>query len=422
MNFFSKYIELKGDKGIWIAVGLLAIFSLLVVYSSTANITLRANVSPFGYFIKHFAFLAVGFIIIYVLSRVRYTIFMSAAKLGYYASLALLLAMLVLGQTYNQAARTLAGFQPAELAKVALILFMAERITAKQEMIKSFGQGFWRVLWPFSLTCLIIFMSNFSTAAILAITCMVMVFVGRAKLVHLLATVLTVAALFAALMGFTHAVVTFTDGMGRTNQPLSGFWKTSQTVINKTRLHTMYSRVTAYASSDSEANRNSRTQADYAHAALVAGGGFWGVGPGNSQMKYRLPEAFSDFVYAIVVEEYGLVSSIFLVVLYLIIMFRVGVIVRRANRFFPAMLAIGIGTQITLQALVHVWVVVGLLPVTGQNLPFISQGGSSIIFTCIMLGMLLSVSRYVDEQEAEEAVAAEQIAVAKPMPEPVVAT
>jgi cell division protein FtsW len=422
MKFYSKYIELKGDKGIWIAVGLLAIFSLLVVYSSTANITLRANVSPFGYFVKHFAYLAVGFIIIYVLSHVRYTVFMSAAKVGYYASLALLLAMLVLGQTYNQAPRTLAGFQPAEFAKVALILFMAERITAKQDVIKSFWQGFVRVLWPCVLTCLAIFISNFSTAAILAITCFVMIFVGRAKVAHLLVTVLAVAALFTVLVGFTHVVVSSTRAMKLANQPLTTFWKTSQTAIDKTRLHTMYSRVVAYVNNDNEANLNSRTQADFAHAAIVAGGNVFGVGPGNSQMKYRLPEAFSDFVYAIVVEEYGLLPSVFLVVLYLIIMFRVGIIVRKIKRFFPAMLAVGIGTQITLQALMHVWVVVGLLPVTGQNLPFISQGGSSIIFTCIMLGMLLSVSRYANEQDTEYADDAAPMDLIDPMPEPVVAS
>jgi cell division protein FtsW len=163
----------------------------------------------------------------------------------------------------------------------------------------------------------------------------------------------------------------------------------------------MYSRIFDRVSK-SESNNESLDQADYSKLAIASGGLIIGKGPGNSTLRYILPEAFSDFVFAIIAEEYGvLIASIF-VLAYLIVLYRIGIMVKKSTHFFPTLLAIGIGTQIVMQALVNMCVATGIAPVTGQNLPLISQGGSSIISTCIMFGMLLSISRSINNKEVED--------------------
>ncbi len=395
----------KGDKMIWLVIMLLSTFSLLVVFSSTAAIVGRSSgLGTLSFFSKHLMFLIIGFGIMYLISRTPYTFFMGFSKVGFWFSIALLIAMFVLGRTYNQSIRTLFGFQPAEVAKILLIVYVARLLTIKQDSIGKLKEGFLQILWPVLAVCSLIFLSNFSTAAILGCTCFTMMFIGRVRIKHLALTIGAAALLLSVALLITKVIDDKVEAKQRKKEQVTGMLATSYKVISKTRLQTIYGRIFSKINEVdiSEKKVIHATQADYSRMAIASGGLVFGKGPGNSTMRYRLPEAFSDFVFAIVAEEYGVAFACVLLLCYLIILYRVGVMTRKATHFFPTLLAIGISTQITLQALVNMCVATGITPVTGQNLPFISQGGSSIIITCVMFGMLLSVSRSQEEMEAME--------------------
>jgi cell division protein FtsW len=297
-------------------------------------------------------------------------------------------------------------FQPAEIAKVMLITYVAKLITVKQDVITDWKKGYRIILAPVLVVCFFIFLSNFSTAAVLGLTCLIMMFIGRAKIKHLLSTFVILIMLLGVGMFAAKVVSMYAEIRG---DKIEGSLKSAVKAVEKTRLVTMYNRFDAKISKSTKPDSSNLglSQSDYSRLAIAHGGLFMGKGPGNSTMRYVLPEAFSDFVFAIIVEEWGVFISCFLVLAYLIILFRVGVMVRKSTHFFPALLAIGISVQITMQALVNMCVATGLAPVTGQNLPLISQGGSSIISTCIMFGMLLSVSRSLKNEEMEEEVETE---------------
>lgn len=396
----------KGDKMIWMVVVLLSVLSLLVVFSSTAAIVGRStSLNPFSFFTKQLMFLVVGFIILYIVSRTPHTLFMGFAKWGFWLSLGLLVLMLVLGRSYNQAVRSLFGFQPAEIAKVMLIMYVARLLTVNQDSIReSWKKGYIKVLLPIVAICGLIFLSNFSTAAVLGCTCFIMMFIGRARFTHLLLTLLIVVSSLAVSLAITKAVNDSVSAHKARGESITGTLSVSKKIIDKTRLQTIYTRLfdRIAQNSNTDVKLQQATQSDYAKIAIASGGLLWGKGPGNSTMRYRLPEAFSDFVFAIVVEEYGVIFACIVILCYLIVLYRVGVMAKKATLFFPTLLAIGISTQIMLQALVNMCVSTGIAPVTGQNLPFISQGGSSLIITCVMFGILLSVSRSQNVAEEKE--------------------
>jgi len=395
----------KGDKMIWLVVVLLSVLSLLVVFSSTAAVVERsASLTPFSFFTKQLMFLLVGFALLYIISRTPYTLLMGAASAGFWFSLGLLGLMLLVGRSYNQAIRSLFGFQPAEIAKVALIIYVAKLLTVSQENIGDFRLAFLKILGPVLAICSLIFLSNFSTAAVLGCTCFIMMFIGRVRIRHLLATMLVVAVVLTAAVAFTTVVEREVTAKKAKGEKVTGVLAESATIIRQTRLQTIVGRIRAKANESKNPNKNwqQATQSDYAKIAIASSGIVWGKGPGNSTMRYRLPEAFSDFVFAIVVEEYGVMFACIVILCYLIVLYRVGVMAKKATHFFPTLLAIGISVQIMLQALVNMCVSTGIAPVTGQNLPFISQGGSSLIITCIMFGILLSVSRSQTETEEKE--------------------
>ncbi|MGL4364672.1 MAG: FtsW/RodA/SpoVE family cell cycle protein [Bacteroidales bacterium] len=395
----------KGDRTIWLIITLLAMFSLLVVYSSTAALVARSsNLSPLSFVIKQFAWFSVGFVILFVLSRTSYPVFMGFASLGFWIAVALLLLTLIVGQTYNQAVRSLFGFQPAEFAKVALIVFVAKLLTIKQDVIRDFKKGCLSILAYVILIFSLIFLSNFSTSVILLLTCFTMMFVARVRLWHLFVVLLSLSVTLAIGVAFTSIVSEATIAKRTQGQEITGSLYIAEQIVSKTRLKTIYGRLSRKfeETTRKKIEVNKLNQAEYSRIAIASSGILFGKGPGNSTMRYHLPEAFSDFVFAIVVEEYGVLIASVIILFYFIILYRIGLMVRKATRLFPAILAIGIGAQIALQVLVNISVATGLMPVTGQNLPLISQGGSSIISTCVMFGILLSVSRTQMEMEEFE--------------------
>jgi cell division protein FtsW len=408
VNSIEKY--LKGDKTIWFIVLLLSVFSLLLVYSSTVELSARTkDRMPFDFFAEQLLFVAAGLVIIHVTSRTPYTLFMSLAPAGYAISITLMVLMLFIGSSQNQAMRTLGFFQPAELCKLALILYVAREVTVRQDRIKDFRKGFLPIMLSVLLMCLPIFLTNFSTAAILGVTCLTIMFIGRARLLHLLGVTAGLLVALALALCLTKVVADAVSIKKENKEKVTGVLAVSNKIINKTRLETIYGRLedkladSTAKSSSSTAKSSSRklVQADFAHMA-IASSGLVGKGPGNSEMRYYLPEAYSDFIFAIVVEEYGIVIAACLILCYVILLFRVGAMVRKATHFFPAIFAVGIITQISLQALAHMAVATGLMPVTGQNLPLVSRGGTSIMVTFLMFGMLLSISRSLEKEEAEQ--------------------
>lgn len=373
--------NIKGDRTIWIVVFLLSIFSILAVYSSTGTLAYRYQSGNTEYYlIKHLGILLLGFVLMYLAHQVKYKYYARISQLAIYASVPMLAYTLLFGTNLNEASRwyTLPliniTFQPSDVAKLALIIFVARLLAKKQDDVEDFRKGFISIMIPVVMITLLILPANFSTAAMIFTTCLVLMFVGRVKFKYLF--ILVAVGLASAVIFVAVAV----------NAPkLSGRFGTWQT------------RIESYMSGDSDANY----QVEQAKIA-IATGGILGKMPGNSTQKNFLPHPYSDFIFAIIIEEYGLAGGTIVVLLYLILLFRSIKIVIKSPRNFAAFLTFGVAFSLVFQAMVNMMVAVNLLPVTGQTLPLISMGGTSIWFTSIAIGIILSVSREIDETQEKE--------------------
>jgi len=373
-----KYFQ--GYRVIWAIIIVLSIFSLLAVYSSTGTLAYRKMGGNTLYFlIRHGLILGIGILIIFVTHMIPYKYYFRLSQLFLYLAVPLLFLTLLIGTSLNQAARwlTLPGLgitiQTSDFAKLALIMYTARMLSLRQDRIKSYREAFIPLIIPIVLVCMLILPANLSTSLILFATCMVLMFIGRVRIRHLLAF----AGIGVLAIGLFITTTMLIDKEGRV-----GTWR---------------HRVEQFIQPDGEEGY----QVEQAKIA-IATGGLFGVKPGKSVQRNFLPHPYSDFIYAIIIEEYGLIfGGIPIMLAYLILLFRAGVIVRKANRTFPAFLAIGLTLSIVIQAVVNMGVAVNLFPVTGQNLPMVSMGGSSLLFTGVSLGIILSVSRGV-EKEVEE--------------------
>ncbi len=373
----------KGDKVIWGVVLLLSLVSLLVVYSSTCSLAYRMARNSNYYLIKQLMVLAFGLLITYWVHKVNYTRFAKIAVIAYACSLPLLFYTLFFGTSLNEGSRWIRvpiinlTFQTSDLAKLALFMFLARTLSAKQGVIKDWKKGFIPVLLPMLLTCALIAPANLSTALMLGVTCSIVFYIGRIKVAHLLVLagigIMGIAALF---------VVSKVTGFGRA--------KTWEQRIEDFMGH-----------KDKDAPHKDVYQVQQAKIA-IANGGVFGLGPGNSRQRNNLPHPYSDFIYAIIIEEYGIVGGATMVILYLIFLWRSINIFRRCPYAFGAFLAVGLSITLVFQAMLNMAVNVHLVPVTGLTLPMVSMGGSSIWFTSVAIGIILSVSRYVDEMEGEK--------------------
>lgn len=383
----------KGDKVIWGVVLVLSFISLLAVYSSTGSLAYRMEKNSGYYLAKQVMVLGLGLLIVYYVHRINYTRFAKWSVYMYLGSLPLLIYTLMFGTSLNEGSRWIKlpvinlTFQTSDLAKLALFMFLARMLTIKQDVIKDFRKGFIPVLVPMLLTCALIAPANLSTALMLGATCAIMFFIGRVKLRHLL---------FLALAGFMCLSVVFTisklTGVGR-----AATWERRVKDFFK------------------EEDKNSKHQDVYQveqAKIAIANGGLTGRGPGKSLQKNFLPHPYSDFIFAIIIEEYGLLGGTFVVLLYLLFLWRSVLIFKRCPFAFGAFLAVGLSVTLVFQAMLNMAVNVHLVPVTGLTLPMISMGGSSIWFTSIAIGIVLSVSKYVDEMEGERKNAARLAAVA----------
>lgn len=372
---------MKGDKVIWVIVILLSAISILAVYSSVESLAYRNHSGDANYYlIKHTTIVLFGFLLIYLAHQIKYTYYSRISQVALYLCIPLLLFTLLKGVNEGNATRWLQipgtglTFQTSDFAKLALIIYVARVLALKQEQIKDWKTGFLPAVIPVFLVCGFIFPSNFSTAFLLFITCLFLLFLGKARIAHLLLTV-GIAVSFGAL--FLLLIFAFPHLNNRT-----ATWK---------------SRIENFE----KGSRENNFQVDQAMMAIATGGPL-GKGPGNSIQKNFLPQAFSDFIYAILVEEYGLAMGLVLVFLYLTLLYRGVRIATRNPKTFGSLLVIGLSLSLVMQALVNMCVAVHLLPVTGQPLPLVSMGGTSIWFTSIAIGIILSVSK---ETEIELSVA-----------------
>ncbi len=370
--------NIKGDRVIWIVVILLSVFSLLAVYSSTGTLAYKYHAGNTEYYLfKHFLILLFGIVLMFVTHKIKYIYYSRIAQIAFYISIPLLVLTLIVGMSLNEAPRWLPlpfnlSFQTSDLAKLALIMYLARLLTIKQDEIKDLKSAFVPLLLPVLIVCGLILPSNFSTAAILFIVCLVMMFIGLVNtkyLFYFLAIGIVVLTIFVLILY---------------NLPTE----------NQGRLWTWKNRVENFIGVGEQDNY----QIEQSKIA-IASGGLIGKLPGNSTQRNFLPHPYSDFIFAIIVEEYGLAGGSFIVLLYLILFFRAIRITTQIKSKFGAFLAFGMSFSIVFQALINMGVAVNIVPVTGQPLPFISMGGTSIWFFSISIGIILSVSREVGKNE-----------------------
>jgi cell division protein FtsW len=376
-NLLSKT---KGDKVIWALVILLTLVSLLAVYSATGSLAYKnykGNTEI--YLFKQIAFILVGIMVIYFAHLVNYTFYSRAAKILFMLCLPLLFYTLFFGVKMNEGSRWIRlpfinmTMQTSDLAKLALFIYLARLLSKKQDVIKDFRKGFLPVIAPVVITCALIAPANLSTALLLGASSLMLLFIGRVRTKHILLTIgvalipiifLVAAAMIRHQPGKEEAVVAKKSSSG-----LFG------------RVDTWISRVENFIyGGGKEAITDDAYQANQAKIA-IAKGGVMGVGPGNSTTRDYLPQAYNDFIFAIIIEEYGLLGGTFIVFIYLVFLYRCIRIFKRCPFAFGAFLALGLSFTLAIQALANMAVTVNLFPVTGVTLPLVSMGGTSFICT-----------------------------------------
>ena len=347
---------------------------MLAVYSSAGAMAYKyAGGNTEFYMIKQAFFIIVGIGFAYGCYKLHYLHYSRLAPILLAIAIPLLVYTLLFGPEYNDARRWInipwinQRFQTSDFAKIALIIFVARSLAIKQDFIKDFKSAFLPIILPVVIVCGLIMPADLSTAALLFTTCLLMMFIGRVSLKYVALLVLCGAIVFGAL---------FIIG----------------TVFPEVfRVETWISRVQEYLSAS-----DGDFQVQQSKIA-IANGGLFGMGPGNSMQKNFLPYAYADFIYAIICEEYGVVGGLVIILAYLGLLFRCIKIVTQCPKAFGAILAMGLCLNLVIQAFANIAVSVQLVPVTGLTLPLVSMGGTSVLFTCMSIGVILSVSRYVEE-------------------------
>ncbi|MFZ1528844.1 MAG: FtsW/RodA/SpoVE family cell cycle protein [Ferruginibacter sp.] len=392
-NLVSKT---RGDRVIWAIVVLLTLASLLLVYSSTGSLAFRMNKSNESYLFKQFAFIVLGLLIIYWAHRINYTIYSRVALILFLISIPLLLYTLLFGVQLNAGSRWIKlpvinmTFQTSDLAKLALFMYMSRQLSRKQKLIKDFKKGFLPIIIPVAIICILIAPANLSTAVLVAGTSMILLFIGRVSTKHILATI--GIALIPIVLLISIAVNTY-DKQNHETKKLPA-------ILSAGRIPTWISRIQTFVYGSKELDSEKSYQINQAKIA-IAKGGIIGKGPGRSEQRNYLPHSYSDFIYAIIIEEYGLLGGAAIILVYLWFLLRCIRIYKKCPYAFGAFLALALSFTLVIQAMANMAVNVNLFPNTGVTLPLVSMGGSSFLFTCLSIGIILSVSRNVEQQEGK---------------------
>ncbi len=390
----------RGDKYIWGIVVLLSLISILVVYSATGSLAYKMYKGNTNvYLFKQVSFSLLGLLVIYFLHRVNYTIFSKVATILFLVSIPLLLYTLFFGAKINDGSRWIKlpiinmTIQTSDLAKLALFMYISRLLSKKQEVIKDFKKGFLPVVTAVLIICALIMPANLSNALLTGATALLLMFIGRVSIKHILLTI--GVALIPVVLIIMAAVFTY-DGKQKTEVPKAGIAEKAKSFG---RIGTWVKRVQDFMyAKDNE----TPYQVQQAKIAIANGSVLVGLGPGNSRQRNFLPQAYNDFIYSIIIEEYGLLGGAFMIFIYLVFLFRCIRIFRRCPYAFGAFLALGLSFTLVIQAVANMAVNVNLVPVTGVTLPLVSMGGSSFLFTCGAIGIILSVARNVEQMEGKE--------------------
>ncbi len=405
MNVISKIM--KGDKVIWIVALILGVISLIVVYSATSALAVSKYEGNTGRVVmKHLGMLLFGFLMMIAGSRINYKRYAKLALLLMIPCLALLLYTLVFGRNINDASRSINlggfSFQPSEMAKIILITYLARQIIMMEGSVYKFKDFLIKLAAPILLTAALIFSENLSTAVILIAVCMVLLFIGRVKFLHIMALVGLCVIGMGAYLSFDAVKTSIQNSHNaKAQQEAIARGDTSKEYKEKqNRIQTWANRLKSMGEDKEKVDPfdDKHMQRTYADIA-VASSSIFGKGPGKSEQRNFLPHPYSDFIYAIIVEEYGLIGGIVVLLLYVILFTRVLRIVIKRPLTFGALMAFGLGFLVILQAMINMGVSIGLLPVTGQPLPLVSMGGTSLMATGLIIGMILSVTRSMEDEE-----------------------
>lgn len=393
----------RGDRYIWGIVVLLAIISLLVVYSATGSLAYKKNEGTEIYLFRQAAFIMIGITLIYFMHRVNYTLYSRVSLILYMISVPLLIYTLFFGVEVNDASRWIRvpvinlTIQTSDFAKLALFMYISRQLSRRQKEVKDFKKGFLPVIVPVLLTCALIMPANLSNALLTGATSLLLMFIGRISFKHILLVI--GVALIPILLIISVAVTTYdAEKAGKESSSVS------KTLSSMSRFGTWVSRVQDFIYAE---ETGVPYQVQQQNIAIANGGILFGLGPGNSLQRNYLPQAYNDSIYPIIIEEYGLAGGALIIFLYLVFLFRCIRIFRRCPYAFGAFLALALSFTLVIQAVANMAVGVNLIPVTGVTLPLVSMGGSSFLFTCAAIGIILSVARNVEQMEGYEPLPAE---------------
>ncbi|MCR8668288.1 FtsW/RodA/SpoVE family cell cycle protein [Aestuariibaculum sp. M13] len=387
----ALFKNIKGDRLIWAIVALMAILSFLPVYSAASNLAYKGeNSNTFAFFIKHFMHLFLGFAIMYGVHKIPYRYFRGLSLIMIPVVLVLLGITMLQGTTIDgaNASRWIQipivgmSFQTSTFAAVVLLVYVARYMSKMKDEVITFKESILPLWMPVFLVLALILPANLSTAAIIFLMVLMLVFLGGYPIRYL---AVIIGSGILALAMFVLVAKAFPGVMPN-------------------RVDTWMSRIENFSN-------NEDTEADYQiekAKIAIASGGIQGVGPGKSIQKNFLPQSSSDFIFAIIVEEYGSIGGVFIMVMYMWLLFRIVIVAQKADTVFGKLLALGVGLPIVFQALINMAVAVELFPVTGQTLPLISSGGTSIWMTCLAIGIVLSVSAQREEIKEQEEVLTEE--------------
>ncbi|WP_278365084.1 FtsW/RodA/SpoVE family cell cycle protein [Phocaeicola barnesiae] len=386
----------KGDKVVWIIYLLLCLISIIEVFSASSTLTYKSG-DHWGPITTHMLLLMTGTVVVIIAHNIP-TRWFKAFNALLPLSWAMLIAVFIIGALTNGAKRWIDlgffRFQPSEVAKMATIITVAYILSRLQEENGANKRAFKYILWVTGITCALIFTENLSTALLLATTVLLLMFIGRVPFKQL-------GSLVGIAVGFVLICVTIIEKVPAQT------WDD----IGLHRMTTWQSRLENHFSGEEipAAKFDIDKDAQIAHANIaIASSHVLGKGPGNSVQRDFLSQAFSDFIYAIIIEELGLVGGACVALLYILLLTRIAKIVRKCDNTYFSLMIIGFGTLIVLQAMFNMLVAVGIIPVTGQPLPMISKGGTSTLINSAYIGLILAVSRYVDNQEEAHAEEAEK--------------
>ncbi len=378
INLFKN---IEGDRAIWAIVGFMALLSFLPIYSASTNLVYVANngTTTFHLF-KHAFLLACGFMIIYGVHKIPYRYFSGGSVLMLPLVIILLIYTLTKGTTIGgaNASRWIQipfigiGFQTSTLAGLILMIYVSRYLAQNKDKEFTFKDSAWKLWLPVAVTLMLILPANFSTTAIIFLMILMVTFIGGYPAKYL-----------ASVVGIGVLVLTL---FVLTAKALPG--------VLPNRVDTWISRVENFSNADAEEGY----QVEKAKIA-IASGGIQGRGPGKSIQKNFLPQSSSDFIFAIIVEEFGLIGAVVVILCYLFLLIRILIASKKASSIFATLLIAGVGLPIIIQAIINMAVAVNLFPVTGQTLPLISSGGTSIWMTCIAIGIILSVT--ADKEKVE---------------------